>query len=302
MLLETVGLTKSYGVTRALKGVSLSVDRGQVLGILGPNGSGKTTALSIILGAVRADSGSFSWFGKGSDLRNLRDVGALLEKPNLCHYLSAHQNLKLICAAKGIPNADEAVGRALHDVDMSRVQHKSFGTYSLGMKQRTALACAFLGEPKVLVLDEPINGLDPEGIAMVRERIERARDAGVAVIVASHILEEVEKVCTHVAILFAGESKSFGPVGAVIGHQDVYLVGAGDPARLLELCRSSNLCQACELKDVDVQVQLSPGQDVESLVKFLADNDMYIRRLQRQQNSLEKKFLQLLRESSEQKV
>ena len=226
-VLSIQGLVKSYGKVRALQNVSFEVPEGSVFGILGPNGSGKTTLLSIILDVLKADSGNYRWFGEpGSpDLR--KRIGSLLETPNFYHYLSAVDNLKITqsISGRGTPADIEAV---LHKVKLYERRKSRFSSYSLGMKQRLAIAAALLGGPRVLLLDEPTNGLDPVGIAEIRELIVELKDQGHTMIMASHLLDEVEKVCTHVAILKTGNVVTTGPVGDVLMDEDIVEVSASD--------------------------------------------------------------------------
>ena len=203
-VLSLHNISKSYGQIQALNNVSFDVPEGSVFGILGPNGSGKTTLLSIILDILIPKSGSFSWFGEiGGSPDSRKKIGSLLETPNFYHYLSATDNLNITQAISGRGTPAD-IDAALVTVNLFQRKKSKFSTYSLGMKQRLAIGAALLGHPKVLVLDEPTNGLDPVGIAEIRNLIKSLTDRGVTVIMASHLLDEVEKVCTHVAILKKG--------------------------------------------------------------------------------------------------
>lgn len=220
-------ISKSYGSIRALKNVSFEVPQGSVFGILGPNGSGKTTLLSIILDVLKANTGSFLWFGHPGSPDQRKKIGSLLETPNFYHYLSAIDNLKITqsISGRGTPADIEEV---LRKVKLFERRKSRFSTYSLGMKQRLAIAAALLGDPGVLVLDEPTNGLDPVGIAEIRELIVELKKSGHTVIMASHLLDEVEKVCTHAAILKTGELLTTGPVEEIMMDEDVVEVSASD--------------------------------------------------------------------------
>jgi ABC-type multidrug transport system ATPase subunit len=209
-LLTTSQLSKRYGSIQALDGLSLDVPKGSVYGILGPNGSGKTTTLGIVLGVIRPDSGSWSWFGEDPRPEHLRRVGSLLEKPNFLPYLTGERNLKLVAGIRGTDYGD--IDFVLQKTGLYDRRKSTFQTYSFGMKQRLALAAALLGDPEVLVLDEPTNGLDPQGIFDVRQLILDEARSGRTVILASHILDEVEKVCTHVAVLSKGRLLASGPI------------------------------------------------------------------------------------------
>ncbi|MBD2716928.1 ABC transporter ATP-binding protein [Microvirga sp. STR05] len=233
-ILELENLSKTYGGTTALKGLTLQVEPGSVYGLLGPNGSGKTTTLGIALGVLRASSGTVRWFGQEPTAANRRRIGALLETPNFFPYLSARQNLLL---AADVKQADtRSVDQALDAVGLGTRQHDAFRGFSLGMKQRLALASTLLGSPEVLVLDEPTNGLDPQGIAEVRSLVQRLAAEGKTIILASHLLDEIEKVCTHVAVLQRGELRAAGPVSNILATADrVLLRPAPDtPAALVQ--------------------------------------------------------------------
>jgi ABC-2 type transport system ATP-binding protein len=226
-VLAVNGVTKFYGRIRALNGVSFEVPQGSVFGILGPNGSGKTTLLSIILDVLKANNGNFLWFGHPGSPEQRRKIGSLLETPNFYHYLSALDNLKITQSISGRGN-EKDINEVLKKVKLYERRKSRFKTYSLGMKQRLAIAAALLGSPKVLVLDEPTNGLDPVGIAEIRELIVELKNSGHTIIMASHLLDEVEKVCTHVAILKTGDVITTGDVNEVLQDEDVVEVSAAD--------------------------------------------------------------------------
>jgi ABC-2 type transport system ATP-binding protein len=218
-------ITKFYGPVQALKDVSFTVPEGTVFGILGPNGSGKTTLLSIILDVLKANKGNFLWFSQPGSPQQRRKIGSLLETPNFYHYLSAVDNLIVTQSISG-RGTEEDISRVLKKVNLYERRKSRFKTYSLGMKQRLAIAASLLGDPKLLVLDEPTNGLDPVGIAEIRELIIELRTSGHTIIIASHLLDEVEKVCTHVAILKTGELVTTGAVSEVLQDEDVVEVSA----------------------------------------------------------------------------
>lgn len=226
-VLTLFNITKFYGPVRALKDVSFTVPEGSVFGILGPNGSGKTTLLSIILDVLRANQGNFLWFGQPGSPQQRKKIGSLLETPNFYHYLSGADNLKVTQSISGRGN-EEDIMQVLKKVQLYERRKSRFKTYSLGMKQRLAIAASLLGDPKVLVLDEPTNGLDPVGIAEIRELIIELRHSGHTIIIASHLLDEVEKVCTHVAILKTGELITTGEVNEVMQDEDVVEASAAD--------------------------------------------------------------------------
>jgi ABC-2 type transport system ATP-binding protein len=220
-------ISKSYGHIQALKNVSFEVPPGTVFGILGPNGSGKTTLLSIILDVLKANNGNFLWFGHAGSPEQRKRIGSLLETPNFYHYLSAVDNLKITqsISKRGTPGD---IDIALKKVNLFDRRKSRFSTFSLGMKQRLAIAAALLGSPKVLVLDEPTNGLDPVGIAEIRNLIVELKNNGHTIIMASHLLDEVEKVCTHVAILKSGTLITTGDVNDVLMDEDLVELKAPD--------------------------------------------------------------------------
>jgi len=224
-ILEIQNIHKAYGPTKALNGVGFAVPKGAIFGLLGPNGSGKTTLLSIILDVLKADQGAFSWFGQNSSTDFRKRIGTLLETPNFYHYLSAEQNLEITRRISG-RGTKEDIAKALRKVNLYERRKGKFSSYSLGMKQRLAIAAALLGDPTVLVLDEPTNGLDPVGIAEIRALITELSNNGHTVIMASHLLDEVEKVCTHVAIMKSGNLLQSGAVAEVLSSDDLVEVGA----------------------------------------------------------------------------
>ena len=235
-ILSISNIAKSYGRIKALDGLSFEVPAGSVFGILGPNGSGKTTLLSIILDVLRADQGNFSWFGQPGSPQQRRKIGSLLETPNFYHYLSAVNNLKITHSISG-RGSRENIDTVLEKVNLFDRRNSRFSSYSLGMKQRLAIAAALLGDPQVLVLDEPTNGLDPVGIAEIRALIIELSKKGHTIIMASHLLDEVEKVCTHVAILKKGTLLTTGDVNEVLVDDDLVEIGSGDPDALWEVMK-----------------------------------------------------------------
>ncbi|MBS1933679.1 MAG: ABC transporter ATP-binding protein [Bacteroidetes bacterium] len=236
-ILTLNGISKSYGRIKALSGVSFEVPPGSVFGILGPNGSGKTTLLSIILDVLKADSGNFLWFGKHGSPDQRKKIGSLLETPNFYHYLSAVNNLKI---TNSISNRGDVtqINDVLEKVKLFERRNSRFSSYSLGMKQRLAIAAALLGSPKVLVFDEPTNGLDPVGIAEIRELIIELSKNGHTIIMASHLLDEVEKVCTHVAILKRGALITTGNVNDVLIDDDLVEISAANIDALFSVMNS----------------------------------------------------------------
>ncbi|MGB5356207.1 MAG: ATP-binding cassette domain-containing protein, partial [Eudoraea sp.] len=208
-------LTKKFGYLTAVDNLSFSIEKGNVYGILGPNGSGKSTTLGIVLNVVNATSGSFSWFdGNTSTHDALKKVGAIIERPNFYPYMTAIQNLKLVCKIKEVPFSK--INDKLELVGLLDRKDSKFRTYSLGMKQRLAIASALLNDPEILILDEPTNGLDPQGIHQIREIIKKIASEGTTILLASHLLDEVEKVCSHVVILRKGKKLYSGRVDGML--------------------------------------------------------------------------------------
>ncbi len=295
-ILSVQNIRKSYGAVQALKDVSFEVPEGSVFGILGPNGSGKTTLLGTVLNVLLADSGSYSWLNGAQPDAARQQIGSLLETPNFYHYLSADDNLEISAAIKGRGKDD--ITRVLGLVNLLERRTSKFSTYSLGMKQRLAIASALLGHPKVLVLDEPTNGLDPVGIAEIRELIQSLSAHGITVIMASHLLYEVEKVCTHVAILKRGSLLLTGPVGTVMQAQDIVEVGAADLGKL----ESSliNLPMVKKVAHSDGFLQLSGGDELQpaAVNAYCAQQGITLSHLVLKKRSLESKFMELTDDGS----
>ena len=294
-VLNINGISKSYGKVKALTNLSLQINQGEVYGILGPNGSGKTTTLGILLDVLNADSGSFSWFGKAPSKESRRKIGSILETPNFYPYLTARQNLSLVCKIKHVNESE--VDRVLTVVNLMERANSKFKTFSLGMKQRLALASALLGNPEILVLDEPTNGLDPQGIAEVRNIIKDLAKAGKTIIMASHILDEVEKICSHVAVLKQGNLLTFGPIHSVLNNQESVFVAANNvETELLKLCLSqidgvSNINQAGN----KFYMLLAQGKDSAFLNKALFEKGIVVTELGVQKPDLEANFLALIK-------
>lgn len=246
-VLRISGLSKRYGRIQAVDQLNLEVEQGMAYGILGPNGSGKTTTLGMILDITHSDSGSFEWFeGRyGDDAR--RHIGALLETPNFYPYLNAVDNLGIVAHIKKVqkPRFDEL----LKLVNLYERRTSKFQTYSLGMKQRLAIASAMVGDPEVLIFDEPSNGLDPQGIAEIRNTLQRIAETGKTIIMASHILDEVEKICSHVAIIKNGNLLASGTVGAIISEDFLVEVAAEDLTGLQAAFQSDARIKKMALQD-----------------------------------------------------
>ena len=287
------GLCKSYGKINAINDLSFTVEKGNVYGILGPNGSGKTTTLSIITGILKPQKGLFRWFGQEPHKSINQRIGSLVEIPNFYPYLSLYQNLQIISRIKNIP--DEDINRVLGITNLLARKHSRFETLSLGMKQRLGFAAVLLGDPEVLVLDEPANGLDPEGIAEVRNIILSEAQKGKTIIMASHILDEVEKVCTHVGILKWGKLIASGRVNELLTEDDLVVVSAGNLNELYELLVRSGLTKSIQQNENDITIVLtdhvSPGDINEHAFK----HGIVLKKLEVKKKSLESQFLELVR-------
>ena len=285
-------VSKKYGSLQALHEVSFEVPKGSVFGILGPNGSGKTTLLGIVTDVLKADTGSFTLFDQLPTALQRRQIGTLLETPNFYHYLSGYKNLQIAANIKQRSEAD--IARVLDIAGLTARQHAAFKTYSLGMKQRLAIASTLLGDPEVLILDEPSNGLDPAGIAEVRGLIRQLADAGKTIIMASHLLDEVEKVCTHVAVLQKGKLLVSGPVNTVMVREDFVEIGSGDPARLKALIQQHPAFgQLTAAGNGYLQVSFRGAVAPEELNQWLAQQGVWLQHLQVRRKSLETAFLEL---------
>lgn len=292
-ILTISDLKKSYGRIQALKGVSFEVPEGAVFGILGPNGSGKTTLLSIVLDVLNADSGTYSWFGKPASPDLRKHIGSLLETPNFYHYLSAVNNLKVTNSISGRGDA-AGIDAVLQKVKLYERRNSRFSSYSLGMKQRLAIAAALLGDPKILVLDEPTNGLDPVGIMEIRELIIELSKKGHTIIMASHLLDEVEKVCTHVAILKTGTLITSGSVEDVLIDEDVIEVIAADNNKLVSVLNHIPGKTNITVKEQTIQVHFPKGTaKPEEVNQYCFNNGIVLQQITIKKKRLEEKFFEL---------
>jgi ABC-2 type transport system ATP-binding protein len=292
-ILTITRVSKNYGKLTALDGVSFEVPAGAVFGILGPNGSGKTTLLSIILDVLHADTGKFSWFGNSPQTNNRKQIGSLLETPNFYHYLSAVDNLKITQAISGRGDSAD-IDKVLEIVKLSERKKSKFSSYSLGMKQRLAIGAALLGNPDVLVFDEPTNGLDPVGIAEIRDLIKSLAASGKTIIMASHLLDEVEKVCTHVAILKKGTLLTAGPVDEVLAQEDIVEIAASNNDALLNTIELMGGFSKVKRHPNCLQLFYPVGTaQLESINKYCFEKGITLQQLQLKKKSLETKFFEL---------
>lgn len=287
-------LTKNFGRLCAVNRLDLEVKRGQVFGMLGPNGSGKTTTLGMLMDVVNPTSGSFSWFGQPPSNQMRKKIGAVLEHPIFYPYLSGQKNLELMAMIKEAPTAN--ISKVLELVELSSRKDDKYRTYSLGMKQRLAIASALLNDPIVLILDEPTNGLDPMGIAEIREIIRRIATDGKTIILASHLLDEVQKVCSHFAILRRGNLVHAGPVDEVGRGEETVEVEAfhDDLALILDSFQGTALVKK---ENGQFVVKMREGYHSLELNRYLFEKGIVATHLVTQKKSLEKQFLEILAEA-----
>jgi len=292
-ILSIQGLSKSYKNVRAIQNLDLEISEGEAYGILGPNGSGKTTTLSIVTGIIRQDRGLFRWFGQEPEPSQRRSIGSLIETPHFYPYLNLEKNLRIICDIKGIPYGD--IGRVLETAQLAARKRSSFSTLSLGMKQRLGIAAALLGNPRVLVLDEPTNGLDPEGIAEVREIVLQQVQHGKTLILASHILSEVEKICDHVAILKKGELLANGPVKQLLAEDEIIEISCDNNEQLKEKLKGSSLVKEVETENGLLVLTLNEKTGPGAINAFAFENKLIIHHMLSRKRSLESQFLELVK-------
>ena len=291
-ILSVKNLNKRYGALQALKNVSFEIKKGNVYGILGPNGSGKSTTLGIALNVVNKTSGEYSWFGGTMETHQaLKKVGAIIERPNFYPYMTAKENLELVCKIKGINYAK--VNEKLELVGLTDRQNSKFSTFSLGMKQRLAIASALLNDPEILILDEPTNGLDPQGIHQIRDIIKQIASKGTTILLASHLLDEVEKVCTHVLVLQKGVVLYTGLVDGMSANEGFFEVEADDIPNLMIILQTHPATKNIVQEQGKVLVYLKENLEAKDLNRFLFENNIVLNHLVKRKNSLEEQFLEL---------
>lgn len=294
-VLTITNLTKKFKRLTAVNNLNLEVKAGQVFGMLGPNGSGKTTTLGMLMSVINPTSGSYSWFGEEPSHHIRKKIGAVLEHPIFYPYLSGQKNLELNAMIKQCP--PENIANVLDLVELTDRRDDKYKTYSLGMKQRLAIASALLNNPTVLILDEPTNGLDPMGIAEIRELIKKIAANGKTIILASHLLDEVQKVCTHFAILRKGSLIHCGPVEEVNAGSETIEVRA-DHERMNELLQKFSGTSAVARENGFYNVTLRESYRGKDLNQFLFENGVVADHLVTKRKSLEKMFLEILSESN----
>lgn len=295
-LLETIltlnNLTKHYGKVKAVNDLSFTIEKGNVYGILGPNGSGKSTTLGMVLNVVNATSGNFKWFDGSDTTHNaLKKVGAIIERPNFYPYMTAAQNLELVCTIKDVdPSKIEEKLEIVHLLDR---KDSKFSTFSLGMKQRLAIASALLNDPEILILDEPTNGLDPQGIHQIREIIKNIASGGTTILLASHLLDEVEKVCSHVVIIRKGVKLYAGPVDELNASHGFFELRCEKQTELIQVLERHQDFASVKEENGLVTAFLKNPLTAEELNRLLFTQGIVLAHLVKRKESLEEQFLQL---------
>lgn len=295
-VLSINGISKRYGRINAVNGLFIEIHKGQIFGLLGPNGSGKTTTLSILLDLIRADSGTFQWFGIAPTKESRKRIGSVIESPNFFPYLSAIRNLKIVADIKDKPYDD--IEEVLQITGLYDRRNDHFRTYSFGMKQRLAVASALLGSPEVLILDEPTNGLDPQGIAQMRDLIKMVAQKGITIILASHLLDEVQKICSHVAVLSKGKKLFDGEVSEVLAVSELLEVAAPDMEQLRKAIASYPDFVSIAKSDEKWLVYLKNGIKPAEVNDFLYKQGIILTHLSERKRTLEQHFLELLNDNS----
>ncbi len=297
-ILSLKNLNKKFGNIHAVNNLSFDIKKGAIYGILGPNGSGKSTTLGIILNVVNKTSGEFSWFdGKISTHQALKKVGAIIERPNFYPYMTAIQNLQLVCKIKEIPTTK--IEEKLKTVNLFERRNSKFRTFSLGMKQRLAIASALLNDPEILILDEPTNGLDPQGIHEIREIIKNIAANGTTILLASHLLDEVEKVCTHVVVIREGLKLYSGSVDEMTASHGLFeLKVESDSTKLLEVLSQFEGISAIKEEENTIIATLSKPISASEINNYLFKNNVVLSHLVKRKPSLEQQFLTLTNNKS----
>lgn len=290
-ILEINQLTKKFGRLTAVDNLSFSVEKGNVYGLLGPNGSGKSTTLGMILNVVNPTSGDWRWFGKEHSSDSLKKVGAIIERPNFYPYLSANKNLEIVAQIKGVDFSK--IDEKLELVGLLERKNDKFSSFSLGMKQRLAIAAALLNDPYVLILDEPTNGLDPQGIIQIREVIRKIAAEGTTIILASHLLDEVEKVCSHVVILEKGKALYYGLVEEMTSSFGYFELSSINNLQLKEVLESFPFFEPIKVNENRLKAILKEDLSSEDLNRMLFEKGIVLNHLVKRKESLESQFLEL---------
>ena len=294
-ILKISNLHKKYRRVHAVNNVSVEIKKGNVYGILGPNGSGKSTTLGIVLNVVNKTSGEFEWFdGKYSTHDALKKVGAIIERPNFYPYMTAEDNLKLVCKIKNIPYTK--VYEKLELVGLLERKDSKFKTFSLGMKQRLAIASALLNDPEILILDEPTNGLDPQGIRQIRDLIRIIANQGTTILLASHLLDEVEKVCSHVIVIRNGVTLYQGTVDGITANEGFFELESENLDQLQTALQNFSQIEKIEKDENKLLVYLKSNLDPAELNSHLFKQNITLTHLVKRKHSLEEQFLELTKQ------
>ncbi|WNH07598.1 ABC transporter ATP-binding protein [Thalassobellus suaedae] len=291
-ILTINNLTKKFGSLTAVKNLSFTINKGNVYGILGPNGSGKSTTLGMVLNVVNKTEGNFYWFDGNTSTHNaLKKVGAIIERPNFYPYMTAYQNLKLVCKIKEVDF--NKIDEKLEVVGLLDRKNHKFKTYSLGMKQRLAIASALLNDPEILILDEPTNGLDPQGIHQIREIIKQIAAKGTTILLASHLLDEVEKVCSHVLVLRKGEKLYSGRVDEMISSHGFFELKCNNQDNLITFIENNTAFVKIKIEGDIITAFLNEPMKSDDFNKQLFEAGIILTHLVQRKESLEEQFLQL---------
>jgi ABC-2 type transport system ATP-binding protein len=305
LAIKTSQLTKRFGDQAAVDGIDLSVPKGSVFGFLGPNGSGKTTTIRMLLGLAEATEGTIELLGEEVPKRIeqiLPKVGALVEGPAFYPFMSGRNNLLRIDAADRFAErttTEKRVQSALNRVGLANAAKKKVHAYSLGMKQRLGLANALLKPRELLILDEPTNGLDPQGTREVRNLIRSLADEGITVFVSSHLLSEIEMLCSHVAVMSAGKIVAQGAIDDLRNEEPTRLILVTDEIdSAVEALKSEGLGKA-RIRGNQIITEVANDFDVAKLTVFLVSKNVPIREIRLEKPSLEEKFVKLTGEGFE---
>jgi len=293
-ILSVDNLSKSFGRIKAVNQLSFEVRKGQVFGLLGPNGSGKSTTLSMLLDLIPPDSGTFSWFGNPPTTESRKRIGSVIESPNFFPYLDAVTNLKIVADIKDKPYDD--IEEVLQLSGLYERRFSKFRTFSFGMRQRLAVASALLGKPDVMILDEPTNGLDPQGIAQIRDLVSLVASRGITIILASHLLDEVQKICNYVLVLSKGVMLFSGSVKDVLAVSDSIEIAASDMGGTrTAIAEYPGYSSVNEVNGI-LQVHFNKPVTTSEINAFFFQKGISLSHLTEKKRSLEQHFLELLQD------
>ncbi len=292
-VLSVKNLTKKFKRT-VVNNISFDVEKGNVYGLLGPNGSGKSTTFGMLLTTINPTSGDWYWFGeKGTTPETLKKIGAIIEQPNFYPYLSAEKNLQIVAEIKNVHYS--RIDEVLSVVGLLERKKDPFRTFSLGMKQRLSIASALLNNPEVLILDEPTNGLDPEGIIQIREIISNIAKKGITIIIASHLLDEIEKICSHVIVLKEGNAIYSGRVDQMTNNKGFFELKADNKALLLKALEELSLFSNIQSEGEIIVANISEDLSASELNRKIAEKGIFLSHLAKKKQSLETQFLELVK-------